>query len=304
MTSKPLTYTVSPLDRATMLRADEARVRTLLSGGNARIVPVWNQRNLVDETPRLQAWSFEHVTARFDVTATAPVFLGLAQDVPWFAFDVPTSEAPPRLERPGVFKILNEVVALLPGDEASILAYARAMVIWHQNHRHCGRCGAAAAMTESGHSRTCTNPSCANRTFPRTDPVVITLITHDDKCLLGRQAVWPAGMYSCVAGFVEPGETLENAVRREAAEETGLVIGDVRYVASQPWPFPASIMLGFRAAALTTDIHRDDQELEDCRWFSKAEVRSFAERDSGGAGFKLPNRFAIARFLVDAWLAE
>ena len=116
--------------------------------------------------------------------------------------------------------------------------------------------------------------------------------------------MWPPGMYSCVAGFVEPGETLEHAVRREAAEETGLKIGDVRYVASQPWPFPASIMLGFRAEALTTDIHRDDNELEDCRWFSKADIRAFTERDADGPGFKLPNRFAIARFLIEGWLAE
>jgi len=296
----PLTFTLSPLDRATLLRADAARVQNLLTGGAARIVPVWNHKHLVDETPRLGALTY----ADIDAATTTLVFLGIANNTPWFVAGLPDSEMPPRLNAPGEFKELNSVVALLSGEEAAILAYARAMVIWHHNHRHCGRCGAPAAMTESGHSRTCTNETCANRTFPRTDPVVITLITKDDKCLLGRQAVWPPGMYSCIAGFVEPGETLENAVRRESAEETGIEIGDVRYMASQPWPFPASIMLGFRAEALTTDIHSDDDELEDCRWFTKDEIRTFGERNAEGDGFKLPNRFAIARYLIEGWLAE
>lgn len=296
----PLTYTLSPLDRATLLRADDTRVRDLLTGGAARIVPVWNQKHLVDDTPRLQTVTHGEI----NIDTSTLVFLGVAGDIPWFAAGLPESEQPPALNTPGEFKDLNSVVALLSGDEAAILAYARAMVIWHFNHRHCGRCGAPAAMTEAGHSRTCTDTACNHRTFPRTDPVVITLITKGDRCLLGRQAMWPPGMYSCIAGFVEPGETLENAVRREGAEETGIKIGDVRYVASQPWPFPASIMLGFRAEALTTDIHCDDDELEDCRWFSKDEVRTFGERNSDAPGFKLPNRFAIARYLIEGWLAE
>jgi NAD+ diphosphatase len=298
---QPLTYTLHPLDRATLLRGDAARVRALLTGGAARIVPVWNQKNFVDETPRLRTLAHGEI----NIEAATLVFLGVADDdTPWFVAGLPESEEPPAFSAPGAFKDLNTVVGLLPGDDAAILAYARAMVIWHYNHRHCGRCGAPAAMTESGHSRTCTNTACNHRTFPRTDPVVITLITKDDKCLLGRQAVWPPGMYSCIAGFVEPGETLENAVRREAGEETGVKIGEVRYVASQPWPFPASIMLGFRAQALTTDVQRNDNELEDCRWFSKSEIRTFGERNAEGTGFKLPNRYAIARYLIEGWLAE
>ncbi|MSO73216.1 MAG: NAD(+) diphosphatase, partial [Rhodospirillaceae bacterium] len=232
------------------------------------------------------------------------VFLGFVGNAPWFVAGLPDSEAAPQLGVEGAYRNLNEVVLLLPGDQASLLAYARAMVIWHENHLHCGRCGAPAASTEAGHSRTCTNSACGHRTFPRTDPVVITLILHGDKCLLGRQAAWPPGVYSAIAGFVEPGESLEAAVRREAFEETGIKIGDVRYMASQPWPFPASIMLGFQAQALSTEVDRKDEELEDCRWFTKAEIRSFAERDSAGTGFKLPNRFAIARYLLEQWLVE
>ncbi len=318
MTEQPLAYTETALDRATLLRADASHVRALLTGGTARIVPVWNQRHLVDATPCLQTLSFIALAAHCDPSVSTPVFLGLRNNAPWFAVSLPDSEAPPRLTESATFttldfRALNEIVALLPGEDAAILAYARAMVLWHHNHRHCGRCGAATAMTEAGHSSTCTNSDCAHRTFPRTDPVIITLITRADKdagdvCLLGRQAAWPPGMYSCVAGFVEPGETLENAVRREVVEETGIVIGtgksDVRYIASQPWPFPASLMLGFCAAAISSAISRGDEELEDCRWFTKAELRAFGERDADGAGFKLPGRYAIARLLIDGWLAE
>ncbi|MSO72542.1 MAG: NAD(+) diphosphatase [Rhodospirillaceae bacterium] len=318
MTSQPLTYTANALDRATLLRGDTAHVQTLLTGGAARIVLMWNLRHLIDDAPRLQTLSFAAIAGAYDPTASTLVFLGLQDNTPWFALGLPNSEAPPALDIPGAFtaldyRALNEVVALLPGEDASILAYARAMILWHHNHRHCGRCGAKTAITESGHSSTCVNPACAHRTFPRTDPVVIALITRGDKqlgevCLLGRQAAWPPGMYSCIAGFVEPGETLENAVRREAAEETGVIIGesvgDVRYVASQPWPFPASIMLGFQAAATSAAISRNDLELEDCRWFTKDELRAFGERNAAGPGFKLPNRYAIARLLIDGWLVD
>ena len=292
-----LTYTREPFDRAAYLRRDDARMHALLACPAARIVPVWNERHLVDDTPRLQ-------TLKAPSDSANATFLGLAGEVPWFALALPASEQPPALDVPGSFRVLNEVVALLPGDEAAILAYARAMILWRTNHRHCARCGAPAAIAEWGHSSTCTNAVCAHRTFPRTDPVVITLITQGDKCLLGRQAAWPAGFYSCIAGFVEPGETLETAVRREGLEETGVKIGEVHYVASQPWPFPASLMLGFRAEALTTDLQHRDDELEDCRWFSKADVRAFGERGEDSPGFKLPPRFAIARTLIDGWLAE
>ncbi len=305
MARDPLTYTANAIDRATLLRADAEQVRTLLEGGSARIVPLWNQRHLLDDGPSLRTLGFDDLAGVCD-RAACFVFLGLYDDAPWFAVELPGSEHPPALNVPGAFhahdfRALNEVVALLPGDHAAILAYARAMVIWHHNHRHCGRCGAATTVTEAGHSSTCSNPACVHRTFPRTDPVVITLISAGERCLLGRQAVWPPGMYSCIAGFFEPGETVESAVRREALEETGVIVGDVRYVASQPWPFPASVMLGFRAAATSTAISRNDQELEDCRWFTKAEVQSAAEASTG---FRLPKPYAIARFLIDGWLGE
>jgi NAD+ diphosphatase len=278
------------------LRHDEAAVGALLTGGAARIIPVWRERHLIEgEAARVLRYDEAEPLAR---TMT---FLGLAGDEPWFAAGL-AGEEPPFLANGCEYRALNDVVLLLPGDQAAMLAYARAMVIWHDNHRFCGRCGTATASTEAGHSRICTNPACGHRTFPRTDPVVITLITNGERCLLGRQAAWATGTYSAIAGFVEPGETLETAVRREALEETGITVGAVRYVASQPWPFPASLMLGFEADALTTAITLADNELEDCRWFTRADVRSFGERGSPKPGFKLPNRYAIARLLLERWL--
>ena len=257
---------------------------------------MWQQRHLV-HSDAAQILSQAQAAPWIDDATTNLVFLGLNGEEPWFALGFGASETPPALGLDGDYRGLNDMVLLLPGDHASILVYARAMVIWHETHRFCGRCGGATLSVEGGHSRTCI--TCGHKTFPRTDPVVITLISDGDRCLLGRQPSWAPGVYSTIAGFVEPGETAEAAVRREADEETGVKLGAVRYIASQPWPFPASIMLGFHAEALTTEIRRKDKELEDCRWFTRAEVLAFAERASSDPGFKLPSRYAIARLLLD-----
>jgi len=248
----PLTYTGSPLDRRAWLRLDADGLRALLA--RARIVPVWNQKHAFDAAARA-VW-LEHTTLHADAE---PVFLGFApDDTPWFAVGL-NGEAPPAFAE---FRALNEVVLQLPPEDASILVYARAMVIWHDNHKHCGRCGSATLSAEGGHARTCINTTCNHRSYPRTDPAVITLVedANGDYCLMGRQARWVTGMYSVIAGFVEPGESLEETVIRETFEETGIRVGDVRYLASQPWPFPSSIMLGFRATATTTEIMRGDDE--------------------------------------------
>ena len=292
------------MDRAALSRADEKRTRALLTNGNARIVPVWNQRHLISSEQRAFVFTYDQVAHFIDLESTTLVFLGLENGDAWFALGLPDGSSPPDLKTPGKFVELRDVVTMLPASEATLLAYARAMVIWHFNHLYCGRCGANTDISESGHSRVCTEVTCGYRSFPRTDPAVITLVSDGARCLLGRQAQWPAGMYSTIAGFVEPGETLEQTVRREVREETGIEVGEVRYLASQPWPFPSSIMLGFRAEALTSEISRDDDELEDCRWFTRAEIASFADRDAAGAGFKLPGRYSIARLLIEEWVRE
>lgn len=306
MTRVHITYSGAPLDRAAQVRTDPKQLEALLNGGRAMLLPVWNMRHLFDPAPRAGAVAFTTLEDRWLRPEAPPVFLGMRDDVPWFALGLPDSEAPPDLGVAGEFRLLNEVVSLLPADEAAMVAYARAMVIWHSNHLHCGRCGSPTEFLEGGHSRQCRNPACAHRSFPRTDPAVITLIEDPTgtRALLGRQSRWPQGMHSVIAGFVEPGESLEECVIRETFEETGIRVGEVRYQASQPWPFPASIMLGFRARALTTEINLTDNELESCTWYTRAELRSFGEMGGPYADRRLPNPFSIARFLVNTWLAE
>jgi NAD+ diphosphatase len=188
----------------------------------------------------------------------------------------------------------------LSRGEIAILAQAKAILHYHAAHRFCARCGAPTHAAQGGWRRDC--PACAAQHFPRTDPVAIMMVEQGDFCLLGRQTRFPEGMYSCLAGFVEAGETLEEAVRREVMEEAGIAVGAVRYVASQPWPFPASLMIGCRAQALSREIAIDRDELEDCRWFSRAEARAMIEQRHE-QGFLAPNPIAIAHTLLAQWLA-
>ena len=178
------------------------------------------------------------------------------------------------------------------------LAQARALLHWHRSSRFCGRCGTRTAMAQGGYRRDC--PNCDAQAFPRTDPVAIMLAIHRDRCLMGRQARFATGTYSCLAGFVEPGETIEDAVRREIKEEAGIRIGHVVYHASQPWPFPMSLMIGCFAEALTTDIVPDTEELEDCRWFTREETLAMLD-GSHPDGLSTPPRMAIAHTLIRAW---
>jgi len=190
---------------------------------------------------------------------------------------------------------------LLGRPALAVLAQAKSILHYHATHRFCARCGAATRSVAAGWRRDC--PSCGARDFPRTDPVAIMLVVDGDNCLLGRARHFPDKMYSCLAGFVESGETLEEAVRREVMEEAGIVVGKVSYVASQPWPFPASLMFGCRARALSREITMDANELEDCRWFSRAEARAMIE-ERHAEEFFAPAKIAIARALLEQWLAE
>jgi NAD+ diphosphatase len=191
------------------------------------------------------------------------------------------------------------VETALPRDQIAILAQAKAVLHWHANHRFCARCGSPTRAAQAGWRRDC--PGCGAQHFPRTDPVVIVLATHGDSCLMGRQKPFPPGMYSCLAGFVECGETLEEAARREIFEESGVRLGAVEVLASQPWPFPASLMIGCRAEALSRDIVMDAHELEDCRWFPREEVRAMTA-GSHPLSLQAPHPIAIARRLLDHWL--
>ncbi len=225
--------------------------------------------------------------------ATGPVFLGTLEDTAYFAVEV-TADVPAH----GEFRDLRRVGALLDPADGSVLAYARGMIYWHVRHRFCGLCGNPTQSLQGGHVRRCRNADCGASHFPRTDPAIIVLVTDNDRCLLTRQEAWPDGYYSALAGFVEPGESVGEAVAREVAEETGIEIESVRYHSSQPWPFPSSLMLGFTAMYRGGALQVDRDELEDARWYGREELR----RLTAAGEIRLPPRASIARRMIDEWL--
>jgi len=186
---------------------------------------------------------------------------------------------------------------LLDEHDCALLAYAKAMVYWHDRHRFCGDCGSPTVSVDGGFMRVCTDEQCGQQQFPRTDPAIIVLVTSGNRCLLGRQPSWPKGMYSTLAGFVEPGESLEATVIREVREETGVEVAEMRYFASQPWPFPSSLMLAFTAQAASETIHLGQDELEHARWFTREEMRDMLQQGT----LKLPFKLAISFHLIENW---
>jgi len=300
----PNFYVAEGFDRAAHRRKDAAWLDARRTDPNSLIVPVWRARNLVLlAEPPVALFPDMTLVARFGEDPL--IFLGETAEHPYFAWDLSVLEeteaqALARACAPAAeFVDLRRVGALLPRRDGALLAYARGVTHWHSRHRFCGVCGAPTVAQTAGHTRLCTNPDCATVHFPRTDPATIMLVTDGDRCLLGRQKVWIPGMYSTLAGFVEPGESLEQAVAREVREESGIEVDAVRYHSSQPWPFPASLMLGFHAVARSRDLVIDPEELEDGRWFTAREVRNFA-----ALGLSLPRPDSIARRLVESWLAE
>jgi NAD+ diphosphatase len=291
-------YAAAGLDRAGWRRKDPHWVEARLNDPDSRFVPVWRSQNLVLSGGEPQA----AFLARHEIDGTGEwVLLGLIDDRAYFALDLSAVEAPLEALRPPApveFTDLRRVGPLLARQEGSLLAYARGIAYWHSRHRFCGVCGGATLSEEGGHVRRCTNPGCNAQHFPRTDPAVIMLVHDGDRCLLGRQRVWPRGMHSTLAGFVEPGESLEEAVAREVFEESAILVDEVRYHSSQPWPFPASIMLGFHAHARSSEIRVDHSELQDARWFERSFLLSHRDDDS----FRLPRRDSIARRLIEDWL--
>ena len=305
-------YAWSRLDRASVRRADRQWLEAQLHGPQGRLVPVWRSRNLVDpgappeDPPEAVLLPTGRHGALLD-RGDEPLFLGLHEGLAFFASDLSGLEQQEAEAICGVradraeFLDLRFVGPMMNREHGNLLAYARGMLTWRRRHRYCGVCGAETRPKDGGHLRVCTDGDCATAHFPRTDPAVIMLVTHGDKCLLGRQKVWPPGMHSTLAGFVEPGETLEMAVAREVFEEAGVRVRDVRYHSSQPWPFPTSLMLGFHATALSDALDVNTDELETAAWFERNWVIEQVRRRS--EAFKLPRRDSIARQLCEHWLA-
>ncbi len=281
------------VDRSGERRKDSEWLASAAADVHSRFVPVWGDQCLVGSEP-LSAVLLERGQLPDDVDDHDLIFLGIFRDQPAFAVPFDGEAAAPFTQF-GEFRDLRYLGTTLPPDEANLVAHARALVVWHASQVYCGVCGSSARPAAAGNLRVCTNPDCNREVYPRVDPAIIVLVADGDRCLLGRQRSWPEGRYSTIAGFAEPGESLEDAVRREVYEETNVRVGEVTYHSSQPWPFPSSLMLGFTAVATSSEIVLNDRELEDARWFTRAELRSGSPR--------LPSRISIARRLVDHWIA-
>ncbi|MBI0535702.1 NAD(+) diphosphatase [Roseomonas sp. KE2513] len=300
--SRPNAYTGSPLDRVSDRRDDADFVAAALADPASLIAPVWRAKSLLRgvESGAPEAVLLTREAAEAVLMTGGPwALLGLRNDgTAVFTVDCSAAEDPLPLlpEGYGSFHDLRAVAGLLPPGEASMLAHARGLMHWRTRHRFCGVCGQPCEPRSAGNAMSCTG--CGAQHFPRTDPAVIMLVVDEDRVLLGHSTRFPnSTMYSTLAGFVEPGESLEEAVRREVHEETGVRVGEVFYHSSQPWPFPASIMLGFHAEALSQEITIDPAELRDARWFTRDEIRN-----PESAGFSLPRVDSIARRLIEDWL--
>lgn len=280
------------VDRIGERRKDPDWLGKAVRSDDSRFVPVWGDRCLVGGEP-LQAVLLKRQQIENLVDDQELIFLGIFRDQPAFAVAFEGGAEAPFHEL-GEFQDLRYLGSVLPPDEANLLAHARALVLWHASQVFCGICGSPARPEAGGNSRICMNNDCRRVIFPRVDPAIIVLVVDGERCLLGRQQTWPEGRYSTIAGFVEPGESLEDAVRREVYEETNIRVGAVSYHSSQPWPFPSSLMLGFTAEARSSDIVLNDGELQDAQWFSREDLRSGLP--------KLPFRISIARRLVDYWI--
>lgn len=300
-----LAYSGGPLDRASGQRADAGWVAGLLDNGTgARLIPMWRDHCLVSgdpPVPAVPAGAAGHAGLR---ALAEPVFLGLDGVAGVFAVDLSDLPQDRAVAAAGAEQALDlrRLVGAITPAEAAILGYARGLLYWNRHQRFCGTCGARTEPREGGHVRVCAQEECATWHFPRIAPAVIMLVESADtppRCLLARHRGSAPGGYSTLAGFVEIGENLEDAVRREVAEETGVLVGPVSYVASQAWPFPAGLMVGFRARAESDTVTVDGQEILEARWFTGAEL---AERAAAGRPLGRPD--SIDRHLLTSWLAE
>ena len=309
--AEDVTFGGGGLDRAAHMRA---------APPTGDVLPFWRGKPLLkvsneERGPRSPRF-LEASDVVFDHSDEPAVFLGLDETKPLYARDVSAWEPEENLDEIGAFIDMSEqwhpgvedasfaelranMTRLTPRG-AEIVATAKAILEWHRSHQFCAKCGAKSNMAMAGWQRDC--PACSAHHFPRTDPVAIMLITHGNSVLMGRSPGWPEGMYSLLAGFVEPGETIEAAVRREVFEEAGVKVGEVTYLSSQPWPFPSSLMFGCAGKALSKDINIDPVEIEDALWVTREDMMLAFQGEH--PAMKPARKGAIARFLLERWLAD
>ncbi len=305
-----LNFIDETIERHEHIRLDALALDKLMRGSDSRFLIIQTGRVKTASTePLALAWlPWPEVRAETEKGAEV-IFLGEYQQVHRFALipaEAPqTIETRPRDVKPeGDFVGVFHVATTLSSAEGQLVVMAAHFANWINRTRRCGRCGSLMMAKDGGHRRECTNEACKWQEFPRTDPVVLSLVTKGDRCILGRQPRFPKGFYSPLAGFVSPAETIEAAVRREVGEEVGVKVGKVTYLASQPWPFPGSLMMGFVSEAISDELTVDKSELEDAQWFTRAEVEAIARGEEvRGMKLHLPPKGVVARFVIEHWLA-
>ena len=299
-------FSGNPLNRASEKRVDADWIAARRRDPSSLILPMWKLQPFLLGPERsggpLEAGFLMPGLAEKLAANDAPwIFLGLEGDRALFAIDI-SAAADPANEGPlsglGHFRDMRAAAMLLPAKDTAILGQAKALIDWHQRHGFCPRCGAPTVLADAGYKRIC--GSCNTEHFPRTDPVVIMLATHGDSCLLGRGKQFPASFFSALAGFIEPGETIEEAVRREVFEEVGVKTGAVTYYATQPWPFPSSLMIGCFAEAENREIRCDESEIAEARWIERAKARALVAGEAVD-GMRVPPSIAIAHHLIKTW---
>lgn len=299
---RPHVFAGNPFDRGDAQRRDEAWLDTHSKDPQSRMLPLWKLEILLQTEPSVELGWLSPAAIEPLQTSVPPVFLGLHDDIAHFAIDVSEVEDPLAVLNLGEawkFQEARGAATQLSMESAGIVAQSRAQIGWHKSHQFCSTCGQLSEQGRGGHVRTCTK--CKASHFPRTDPVAIMLIADGERCLLGqsRGRLSQTGRYSALAGFIDQGEAIEEAVRREVKEEAGIEVGEVRYHSSQPWPFPSSLMIGCHGKAVTTDIHIDPEEMTDVRWFSREDVRAALRHEN--PDLQVPDGIAIAHHLIRAW---
>jgi NAD+ diphosphatase len=301
-----IAFSGNPLDRASEKRSDKAWLAAKRREANAHVLPLWKLQPLLlgpEASEDIKLGFLEGTLASgLGAPDAVEVFLGLDGETPYFARDISALTDPlaASLASHGHFRDARSAAGLLPASDIAILGQAKALIDWHKRHGFCANCGSPTAIADGGYRRLC--PVCKAEHFPRTDPVVIMLVTVGEHCLLGRNKRFAGGHYSTLAGFIEPGETIEEAVKREVYEEVRVRVTSVRYFASQPWPFPSNLMIGCFAQSEGTDIQVDGNEIIAARWFDRATVKRLINGDSDEVS--LPRFDAIALHLIRHWAEE
>jgi len=314
--SDSISYCCMPLDRCSTQRKNPDWISRQLEKESTRITPLWRNRNLVnsgDINGAPAAIFMQLLEPGFLLADQLElVYLGSHQGAHHFAVEIdPEDEGMAKeIANEHEFVDLRNIGSIMASDQAAISAYARGLLYWHRHNQYCSRCGQPTQSRHGGHMRQCVKAECLKEHYPRTDPAVIMLVetrlgeNNTPACLLGRHTKLPDRIYSTLAGYVDPGENLEEAVAREIMEEAGITLDSIQYLGSQPWPFPSALMMGFIASASHQELTVDPEELEDARWFSRDEVLSFGEMDDDQARYRLPRKDSIARNLINAWLKK